>query len=138
MTAIRSLALYEDVRSVLDVALNHRGGRYICDTYGAAVHWKHRAYAFRSLLRKQKMEASFVPGFDPGTPYDKLILRVPKKGDPDDHIVTIAYAEPRGTFEPNIAVAAEPIAPILVSAPALDLDLDLEIAELKKKLGRED
>jgi hypothetical protein len=137
MTAIRSLALYEDVRSVLDVALNHRGGRYICDSYGAAMHWKHRAYSFRSILRKQKMEASFVPGFDPGTPYDKLILRVPKKGEPDDNVVTIAYAEPRGTFEPN-EPNAEPIAPVVVAAPALDLDLDLEIAELKKKLGRDD
>lgn len=133
MTQARSIHQFEDIRTVLDAALNHRGGRYRLNSYGEAVHWRQRAYRFRQLLRQQKLEASLIPGFDPGTQYDKLTLFIPKKGEPDDNIVKIGFIEPRGTFEPNETTASAPVGEIS-SAPEITLDLDTEISDLKKKL----
>lgn len=135
----RSLAQYEDVKVVLDQALNHRGGRYRLSTYNEAVHWRQRAYKFRQLLRDRRLEASITPGFDPGTPYEKLSLYIPKKGEPDDHIVVITFLEPKGVFEPNEPGRnAEPVDDvIIVDEPVvLDPEIQEQIDALAEKLAK--
>ncbi len=64
---------YDDVRAVLDAALEAEGARYELPTPGQAVYWRARAYYFRSLLLKLAAErVASAPGIAPSTPYDQM------------------------------------------------------------------
>lgn len=84
------LGMYADVRSVLDAALEFGGGTFMCDTHGAAVHWRQRAYRFRKLYAE-------TLGPKAMSPYDVLVL--PRLA-PDSSEVVITIRATGGVFTP--------------------------------------
>lgn len=62
----RRINMFHDVKEVLDKVLLAGGGEVTLETYGKAVHWRHRAYTFRKMFATQVTMDS---------PYDKLTLR---------------------------------------------------------------
>lgn len=106
----RSLAMYADIQSVLDAALavpvtaGEVCGRVPFETYGKAVHWRQRAYAFRKLWRERM--------HDPHSRYD--LLTFPKLEKTDTEVV-IKRGGQAVSFLP-----AKPIGEVLKSDPLLD------------------
>lgn len=93
MTKPRSnrLGMYDDLRPVLDAALEHGGGMYECATHGDAIHWRQRAYRFRKLYAE-------VHGLKNSSKYDVLMMpRIPD----DSSTVIIQIRKPVGVFVPN-------------------------------------
>ncbi len=71
-----SLAAYQDVKFVLDIAIEKSGLQYVCETAGAATHFKQRCNKYRNLLRGMQDElTSFIPGQRPESAYDILSIR---------------------------------------------------------------
>lgn len=64
MTRSLNIHTYADVKDVLDAAVTAGGGRVRLQNASKAVNWRHRAYAFRSLMFKEKGS----------TPYDDFTL----------------------------------------------------------------
>ena len=89
MPLSKSPRSYGDVKAVLDLALEHGGGRYETESPNAAVRWRLRAYYFRSLLGKQETP---IPGYVPSTPYDEMFLTL------DQEVVVIEFRKAKGTF----------------------------------------
>ena len=86
MALSTNLGSYADVAKVLDAALSAGGARYRVKDRGTAIHWRQRAYKFRSLLLRQKAkELELIPGLLPSTPYDALVVRI----DPNDECVCV-------------------------------------------------
>jgi len=90
----KSPLAFGDVREAFDRALNSpKGIRIPCETRGAAIVLRSRFNYFRKIDRD---ESKRVYPIDHGmyncSAYDKLILRVPAKGAPDE---TVLYIEPR-------------------------------------------
>ena len=100
-TQANRLGMYDDIRQVLDAALQSGGGEFQLATHGMAVHWRQRAYKFRKLY------AEILSSGDDFamSPYDRLTL--PKLSD-DSCLVIIKVREATGTFTPN----REPTAPM--------------------------
>lgn len=90
MTKSNRLGMYADVRSVLDSALGAGGGTFQCESHGAAVHWRQRAYRFRKLyaetLGPQRMSQ-----------YDVLVM--PRLAE-DSSEVVITIRQSAGVFTP--------------------------------------
>ena len=103
------LGMYADVRGVLDSALEHGGGTFQCETYGAAVHWRQRAYKFRKLYAETLGEKK-------ESPYDMLVLH---RILPDDTAVQIRIRQRQGVFVPADG-----------STPDVEID-ELEAAALR-------
>ena len=96
------LGMYDDVRKILDAALQAGGGSYELPSYGSAVHWRQRAYKFRKLY------AETIAG-DNSTamsPYDKLTM---PRIDLDSTIVEIKVRQAAGVFVPANEPYASPI-----------------------------
>lgn len=76
-----SPAYYEDVRRVMDIALERDGLIYELDSIGKAIHFRQKCYRYRNFLRDLDQERSLgVPGIRPATKYDTLtIVMVNKK-----------------------------------------------------------
>ena len=71
-----SPAAFDDVKAVMDIALEKPGLRYVLPTYGAAVNFKQRCYRYRNLLRQMSGEqVSAIPGHRAETSYDSLVIR---------------------------------------------------------------
>lgn len=112
---------YAAVKAVLDTALQHSGGVYEAGTYGRAINFRQKAYAFRKAYREAIHPAV--------SPYEALILREVKKGE------TSVRIEPDtlpGTFTPAsgpaLTTPSEPASvddPLLEDALALRRSLDL-------------
>ncbi len=99
-TQANRLGMYDDVRAVLDAALQSGGGEYVLPSHGLAVHWRQRAYKFRKLYAQ-----TLASGDDFAmSPYDRLTM--PQLPD-DSSTVVINVREAVGTFTPN----REPYAP---------------------------
>mgnify|MGYP003443860708 FL=1 len=114
MTRPNRIGMYEDVRKILDAALENGGGEVELRSYGAAVHWRQRAYKFRKL---------FVDTVQARSPYDRLTLLKTPEGSP---IVTIRIKEQPAVFRPINRDAA----------PAqVDPELMSEAEDLAKRLG---
>lgn len=115
--ATNRLGMFADVKEILDAALAANGGTYSLSNYGAAVHWRHRAYTFRKLF------ASTLP---PGTmsPYDRLSL---PRIAPDSCEVQMVIREATGKFTPNKTPA-----PVVETEDGL-LDEALALAEKLSK-----
>ena len=94
------LGMYADIRQVLDAALTSGGGNFVCENYGAAVHWRQRAYKFRKLY------AETYPGKE--SPYDVLILR--RVAD-NDATIRIEVRQSSGLFIPQGGVTPVDFAP---------------------------
>lgn len=90
MTKSNRLGMYADVRSVLDAALAAGGGTFMCETHGAAVHWRQRAYRFRKLYAE-------TLGPKAMSPYDVLVLPRLAPGSAE---VTITIRQAAGVFTP--------------------------------------
>jgi len=91
MSRANRLGMYNDVKEVADLALDHGGGEYQCATHGDAMNFTHRFYRFRKLYNE-------IHHSD-GSPckYDKLMLpRVPK----DSSTVRLNLRQHVGTFKP--------------------------------------
>lgn len=93
MALSKSLASYTDVKAILDACVRAGGGRYRLETAGRATQWRHRANAYRNLLRKQHQ---VVESIVPPTPYDHLIFRIYKE---DPTVVVIEVNAPTGQLE---------------------------------------
>lgn len=84
------LGMYADVRQVLDAALAAGGGTFSCESHGAAVHWRQRAYRFRKLYAETLGPRAM-------SPYDVLVLpRLPDDGCE----VSIVIRQTAGVFTP--------------------------------------
>lgn len=71
-----SPAAYNDVKYVMDLALDQPGLRYECDTVGKAINFKQRCNRYRNLLRDMAHETLMhVPGQRAETLYDILVIR---------------------------------------------------------------
>lgn len=109
-THANRLGMYDDVRQILDAAMQSGGGTFDLPSYGQAVHWRQRAYSFRKLyaetLARDKSLAM--------SPYDRLTLPRIEEGS---CTVVIRVREIIGTFTPN----REPSAP--VEMPVIGDDL---------------
>lgn len=90
MSKSNRLGIYADVRQVLDAALAAGGGTFQCETPGAAVHWRQRAYRFRKLYAE-------TLGPSKMSPYDVLVL--PRLA-PDSSEVVITIRQTAGVFMP--------------------------------------
>jgi hypothetical protein len=86
--------MFDDVRQVLDAALQSGGGSFELPSHGVAVHWRQRAYKFRKLYAQTlASDDSFSM-----SPYDRLTM--PRIAD-DSSTVVINVREIVGTFTPN-------------------------------------
>jgi hypothetical protein len=90
MTKSNRLGIYADIRPVLDAALASGGGTFTCSDYGAAVHWRQRAYRFRKAFAE-------TLGPRDMSPYDVLVL--PRLA-PDSCEVVINVRQTSGVFTP--------------------------------------
>ncbi len=112
------LAMYDDIREVLDAALSSGGGEYELPDHGKAVHWRQRAYMFRKLYAEK---------VDPRSPYDRLTFR---RVPPESSTVIIAMQSQKGIFRPG----AGPPLPLTTEAP--DIDLLSEAEALLAKIDK--
>lgn len=103
------LNLYADVKHVLDEALASGGGQYVLATYGAAVHWRQRAYKFRKAYAAENA----------ASPYDALTF---PRIDEGTCTVKIEVNKPKGLFVANEA------------APNFDTDAEALAAKLRGDL----
>lgn len=118
MTKVNRLGMYADIRSILDAALAAGGGTFTCDSHGAAVHWRQRAYRFRKLYAE-------TLGLKVMSPYDVLVLpRLPEDGCE----VTIVIRQTAGVFTPaNDAQAPTSNDELLEAAESLRRRLEGEV-----------
>ena len=94
MSFSKSMFAFDDVKPTLDRALEaEKGIKVVCNNYGHAIITRSRFHYYRQMDREQNAK-----NYPPEHPlwnrsvYDKLILRVPKKGAPDAHCL---YVEKR-------------------------------------------
>lgn len=96
----RSPAAYNDVKTVMDLAVNKPGLEYHLSSVGRAVNFKQRCNLYRNLLRSQAEELAVgIPGYRAQTAYDILIIRqVNAEKKPDRHgcILIFEHHEPEG------------------------------------------
>lgn len=71
----KSPAAFQDVKFVLDMALEKPDLQYILKTPGAAVNFKQRCNKYRNLLREMAGETVNLPGHRAETAYDTLVIR---------------------------------------------------------------
>lgn len=115
MTKSNRLGMYADIRLVLDAALAAGGGSFTCETHGAAVHWRQRAYRFRKLYAE-------TLGPRQMSPYDVLVL--PRLSD-DGCEVVITIRQSAGVFTPaNDGQAPTSNDELLEAAEAIARKLD--------------
>lgn len=93
MSYNKSPFAFDDIRSAFERALEApKGIKLVCDSHSAAILLRSRFNYYRKMHRRENSEV-----YQPGDPmygksvYDRLILRVPKKGNTDANIL---YIEP--------------------------------------------
>lgn len=90
-----SLSKFADVKQVLDTAIEKGGANYTLATPAQAIHWRHRAYSFRSFWSKElARKLAHIPGAATDTPYDPLMLRI----DKGSCVVQILVNSPTGVL----------------------------------------
>lgn len=105
-TIANRLGMYDDVRQILDAALQSGGGSFELPTYGQAVHWRQRAYKFRKLYAETLSSDKSLAM----SPYDRLTMpRIEK----ETSTVIINVREITGTFTPNREGAAPMAMPVI-------------------------
>lgn len=114
-------AQYASIKEILDGALAHSGGTFQAESYGAAVKFRQKAYAFRKAYREACAPAA--------SPYEALTLR---NINPGETLVRIEPQSIKGTFVPGDGPplsAPTPEIPeddeLLATARALRENLDL-------------
>ena len=117
--AARRIGMFADVKDILDAAIASGGGEVTLETYGKAVHWRHRAYTFRKMYALQ---------VDMNSPYDRLTFRRVEPG-PDKtvpHSVLIDIIEQPAIFKPKVG-----------GRPIVEDEEDDAYAEEAARLARE-
>src|SRR5262245_58537559 len=101
MSYSKSVFAFDDVQPAFDKALAaEKGIRIVCASRSAAIILRSRFNYFRKLDRDENKKT-----YEPGhhlygrSMYDRLILRVPPKGDANEHCV---YIEKRDVSDLNI------------------------------------
>lgn len=90
MPSFKSALAYDDIRQLLDRALESpKGIRITYNTHNQAINERNRCNTFRSADRKSTSAAYTDPG-QAVSKYDSLVLTIPKEGEPDDTVLTIA------------------------------------------------
>lgn len=93
MSFNKSPLAFDDAREILERALNStKGIRIPCTSRGTAIVLRARLNYFRKLDRGEntKIYEASHPLWKKSV-YDKLMLRIPAKGEPDENIL---YIEP--------------------------------------------
>lgn len=70
-----SPSAYNDVKFVMDMALEKPGLRYELQTHGRAINFKQRCNRYRNLMRQMAQEVANIPGRRAETLYDVLVIR---------------------------------------------------------------
>lgn len=130
MPMSRNPNVFRDVKAVFDAALQRGRVRYPRPTRGQAVHWRQRAYHYRTLLYQIKMESySHIPGYTTSTPYDKLIIKL----DGNDVVVEVSDGldaqildDDGNPIEPPVESEMTEDELEMARQVASDLDLDVE------------
>lgn len=94
MSYNKSLLAFDDIREAFEKALSApKGIRISCSSRGAAVILRSRFNYYRKLDREQngKTYETDHPMWN-RSPYDKLVLRIPPKNEPEANTL---YIEPR-------------------------------------------
>jgi len=97
-----SPASFNDVKFVMDLALQKPGLQYVLKTYGAAVNFKQRCNKYRNLVRDMVAESlAGSPGFRAETAYDPLVIHqcgADLKPDRKGCILVFHHQEVEGTL----------------------------------------
>ena len=125
----KAIGQYDDVRAVLDTALEQGGGTYELPTYRKAVRWRMRAYYFRTLMQKLEAENAMTSVTRVRTKYDCIVLSI------EDNLVTIRLNKPEGTLRSPDGDEVD-VGKLVIDE--VESDLDREALELAKTLGVED
>jgi hypothetical protein len=91
MSFNKSILAFDDIRQVFDRALQTpRGLKIPCPSRGKAINLRSRFNYFRKIDRDEslKIYPTDHPMFGRSS-YDKLALRVPEKGHPEENILFI-------------------------------------------------
>lgn len=92
MSLSTNIRTYEDIKFVLDAALDEGGGKYQLVSKSAAWKWRQRAYQFRKLITKTGSSS-----------YDRLVLIIdPKK--PEEIRILLRQLEGKFTAEDGTVV----------------------------------
>ncbi len=71
-----SPAAYNDVKFVMEMAVNKPGLKYELKTPGAAINFKQRCNRYRNMLREMAAEQiKHIPGMRAETMFDILVIR---------------------------------------------------------------
>jgi len=89
----KSIYAFEDIKDAFDQAMaSTKGIKIECKNNGEAIGLRSRFNYFRKLNRADNAKI-----YDPDLPlhkasiYDKLLLRIPAKGQPDDNFLYIEH-----------------------------------------------
>ena len=112
-------------QNTLNAVLRNGGGRYTATSASEAQTFRRRCYAFISAYRETA---------GPGNPYDTLELQLPRKGSPDDNILTIRIlstlptgkltgltGEPLPVYDEGATTSLAPPSPAFPELEDLDL-----------------
>lgn len=110
----KNLNTYTDVEAILQAC--RKSGAVKCnyelETRGLAVNWRARAYYYRTLLRNLAKQRLSIPGYEPTTDWDDMVLELL----PNSNTVTIRFGvNPLG--ELRIDGRAVDVAPVTPPAP---------------------
>ena len=130
----RNINTYTDIEAVLQAARKSGVNRctYTLETRGLAVNWRARAYAYRALLRDAAHERLSIPGYQPTTPWDDMILELA----PGSRQVVIRFGvEVSG----QLSVNGQPvtIAPVTMPEPVAAVVMEQLEAQTEDELERE-
>jgi len=101
MSYNRSPLAFDDIKDAFDRAVaSPKGIRISCDSHGAAVVLRSRFNYFRKQDREDN-KRTYPPDhpLSGRSPYDRLVLRIPQKGTPED---TVLFIEPRSVADMHI------------------------------------
>ena len=89
----KSPASYNDVKYVLDLAVEKDGLQYHLKTPGAAVNFKQRCNKYRNLIRDMAQEqVKDIPGYRAETAYDPIVIKqVNSELKPDRHGMILLF-----------------------------------------------
>ena len=120
-------------QTVLAAAIANNGAEYVAASHSAAHKFRAGFYQLRKLLRRKSPNGT--------SPYDNVQFSLPRKGEPDDNIITITILKdlPAGTLRDlsGRELPLTPDAPI-AEAPSAGADPDLALSDLFETGGGED
>ena len=115
---------YRAQQAVLAAVIANSGGRYVAATHSAARNFRQLCYDLRTAIRKKNEHGT--------SPYDNIQFTLPKRGEPDDNVLTIHVLQdlPQGMLEtldgkpiPLVPTNATRAQPAPAAEPLEDLDL---------------